>query len=89
MLDFKMSELIRFQKEYNGINYSDVIILPDNHGKTTEEIDQLIEVRFQQWLYNRENPVEEVPSEEVPSEEVPSEEVPSEEVPSEEVPTIT
>lgn len=56
-----MAQIIRFQKVYKNISYSDSLVLPDDHGKTSEEIDQLIEARFQQWIYNRENPATDEP----------------------------
>lgn len=51
-----MAQLIKFNRTYKNIVYSDTLVLPDDHGKTSEEIEQLIEARFQQWIYNRENP---------------------------------
>jgi len=51
-----MAQLIKFNRTYKNILYNDTLVLPDDHGKTSEEIEQLIEARFQQWIYNRENP---------------------------------
>jgi hypothetical protein len=35
----------------------DSIILPEDHGKTEEEIEQLIEQKFQNWIYKLNNPL--------------------------------
>lgn len=35
----------------------DSIILPEDHGKTEEEIEQLIEQKFQNWIYILNNPL--------------------------------
>jgi hypothetical protein len=56
-----MAHIIRIQRVYKNIPFNDSLVLPDDHGKTPEEIAQIMEQRFQQWIYNRENPATDEP----------------------------
>jgi len=52
-----MAQVIRFTRDYKNIKLQDSIILPEDHGKTEEEIEQLIEQKFQNWINIFENPL--------------------------------
>lgn len=41
---------IEFEMEHEGMIFRDAIVLPDDHGLTDEQIEQMKQKRFADWI---------------------------------------